>query len=243
MSGHARAKISITRMSKMHRFLVGEHIKLKQDFWLHDPAMLWQWNKVLRFREGQEVILFDGLMTDRLYKIEKITKSEAHLVMTTELQRKMPIRHAYLFWSLLKKDNNEFILQKATELGIANFVPLITSRTIKKDFNIERARKIVVEASEQCGRSDIPHVREPVHLEKALEEYSGKLKMYICHQGESSRDITDEKVGMLIGPEGGWSDQEQQLFKDLNYEYLALSEFTLRAETAAIIASSKALSN
>src|SRR3989344_3461009 len=113
-------------MSKLHRFFAGEDIKLKKEFWLHDQALLWQWNKVLRFREGQEVILFDGLQTDRLYKILKLEKSEAHLAMVTELERTLPKRHVYLFWSLLKKDNNEHIIQKATELGVSNFVPLIT---------------------------------------------------------------------------------------------------------------------
>ena len=222
---------------RVHRFFVGDEIELKKDFWLHDQAMLWQWNKVLRFGEGQEVILFDGRTTDRVYKIAKIDKTEAHLVMITELEQNLPEKHIYLFWSLLKKDNNELILQKATELGVTNFVPLITDRTIKKEFNLERAEKIVREASEQCGRSDIPHIREPIHIKKALPEYL-EVKIYICHQGEKKTEILDKKIGLVIGPEGGWSDDELEFFKAQNYEHIALSEFTLRAETAAIIASS-----
>ena len=228
-------------MSKLHRFFAGEDIKLKKEFWLHDQALLWQWNKVLRFREGQEVILFDGLQTDRLYKILKLEKSEAHLAMVTELERTLPKRHVYLFWSLLKKDNNEHIIQKATELGVSNFVPLITERTIKKDFNIERAQRIALEAAEQCGRSNIPHVREPVHLKKALEEYKDKLDMYVCQMGSENLGQLPDKVGLIIGPEGGWSENELEYFGRLGLGHISLGDFVLRGETAAIIAVSKVL--
>lgn len=226
---------------RIHRFYTGPDLKLKKDFWLHDEAMLWQWNKVLRFREGEQVILFDGLQTDRLYTIAKLDKTEVHLQMVTELERSLPSRHVYLFWSLLKKDNNEYILQKATELGVSNFVPLITDRTIKKEFNIERAHRIVQEASEQCGRSDIPHVREAVHIEKALQEYKDTLPIFVCQQGHA-RDIDlPDRLGVLVGPEGGWSEKEAEYFKQNDFPHLALSQFTLRAETAAIIAAAKAL--
>ena len=226
---------------RTHRFYTGSDLKLKKDFWLHDEALLWQWNKVLRFREGQEVLLFDGLQTDRLYKIIKLDKTEAHLQMITEIERSIPGRHIYLFWSLLKKDNNEVILQKATELGATNFVPIITERTIKKEFNIERANRIVKEASEQCGRSDIPHVREPVHILKALEEYQDKLPLYICQQGRAEASDLPDRLGVIIGPEGGWSNEELEFFANKKYEHISLSEFTLRAETAALIAVSKLL--
>lgn len=228
-------------MSRTHRFYVGEELKLTKDFWLHDESLLWQWNKVLRFRENEEVILFDGVQTDRRYKIVKLDKTEAHLVLVTELERNIPSRHVYLLWSLLKKDNNEYILQKATELGITNFVPLISDRTIKREFNFERAQKIVLEAAEQCGRSDIPHVREPLHLAKALEEYSDKVTLYVCHQGSKKAELAEGRLGVIIGPEGGWSDDELALFQAGSYRHIDLSQFTLRAETAAIVAASKLL--
>lgn len=228
---------------RVHRFYTGNELKLKKDFWLHDPAMLWQWNKVLRFREGQEVILFDGLETDRLYKIVKLDKTEAHLQMVTELAQTLPKRNVYLLWSLLKRDNNEHILQKCTELGVSNFVPLITDRTIKKEFNMERAHKIVQEAAEQCGRSHIPHVREPVHLLKALDEYRDHLMLFVAHLGHDTPGIykPGQKYGVLIGPEGGWSDAEQEIFAREDYAGLNLGDFTLRAETAAVVASAKLL--
>ncbi len=223
---------------RIHRFFVGTDLKLKKDFWLHDEAMLWQWNRVLRFHGGQEVILFDGVKTERLYKIENLKKTEAHLVMITEIEPSMPKKHIYLFWSLLKKDNNELILQKATELGVSTFVPLITDRTIKKDFNHERAKKVVIEASEQCGRFNIPSVREPMRLQTAIDDYKTKIQIYVCHKSDEKNQITSDKVGLIIGPEGGWSDAELAIFARENFTSISFSDFTLRAETAAIIAAS-----
>lgn len=228
---------------RVHRFYTGHTLKLKQDFWVHDEALLWQWNKVLRFRVDQQVILFDGEQTERLYKITEISRTEAHLHMVTELQRQLPTKHVYVFWSLLKKDNNDLILQKCTELGASNFIPLLTDRSIRDNFNIDRARKIIREASEQCGRSNVPAVREPVHLSKALPEYQKKLKLLICEQGSHDDSLAkgEDHIGVLIGPEGGWSDAEKEWFTELQLPTIGLGMFTLRAETAAIAAAAQLL--
>lgn len=227
---------------RLHRFFVGEDTKLISNFWLHDEKLLWQWNRVLRFRSGQEVRLFNT-RTERLYKISELSKKEAHLKLITELQLQLPPRHVYLFWSLLKKENNEYILQKCSEIGVSNFVPLITERTIKKDFNYERAQKIVIEASEQCGRGNIPVIRQPLHLNKAIEEYKDKVQLLVCEQGKGLVEGFSEErpVGILIGPEGGWSESEQKMFSEFNLSTINLADFTLRAETAAIVAASKLL--
>jgi 16S rRNA (uracil1498-N3)-methyltransferase len=225
---------------RVHRFYTGPDLKLKQDFWLHDEAMLWQWNKVLRFKPGQEVALFDGVKTDRLYKVAELSKKEAHLQMITELKRVMPPRHVYLFWSLLKKDHNDFVIQKCTELGVSNFVPIISDRSVKTGLNMARAKKILIEASEQCGRSTVPFIREPVHLQKVIEEYKGKIELYICHKdSENEPDLSKKPVGVFVGPEGGWSEQEFELFEAGGFRHINLSLHTLRAETAAVVAVTK----
>ncbi len=227
----------------MHRFFVADDIKLKADFWVHEPALIWQWGRVLRFKSGQKIGLFDSEGTDRIYEITEISKTEAHLILVTERDPVIPKPHIYLFWSLLKRDNNEHVLQKCTEIGVSNFVPVLPERTIKTGFNLDRAKKIVIEASEQSGRSNIPDVREPMHLEKVIDQYKDHLQFVVCEQGEERnfKFEEDKKYGLLIGPEGGWSDKEKQLFKNLDLLHLGLSNQTLRAETAAIVASSKML--
>lgn len=228
---------------RVHRFYVGGSLELKHDFWVHDAALLWQWNKVLRFKVGQQVILFDGQDKDRLYRLAEISKTEAHLQLVTDMERVLPKRHVYLLWSLLKKDNNDHILQKCTELGVTNFVPILSERSIRTSFNMDRANKIVIEASEQCGRSNVPVVREPIHLEKALEQYKGHAEFIICEQTEEPEIKLDnsKKYALLIGPEGGWSDAERELFKANGFHHMSISDHVLRAETAAVVAVSKLL--
>lgn len=223
---------------KIHRFYTPE-IRLEHGFWLKDERLLHQWTKVLRFRIGQQVVLFNGLDTDRLYSITEINSNEAHLELVTDYSRKVPKKDIYLFWSVLKKDKNDWVLQKCTELGVSHFIPLLSDRSEKTGFNIERAQKIVIEASEQCGRSDIPTLREPMHVGTALEQYAKKVTIYICEQDSDDSGVTTDKVGVLIGPEGGWSDDEKVLFQQLGLKHLSLHDFTLRAETASVAAITK----
>lgn len=221
---------------KLHRFYVPD-TELKHNMWLRDAKLLHQWNNVLRFRAGQEVVLFDGLRHDRLYKIDELKKDAAHLLHVTDFERQEPKRNVYLLWSLLKKDKNDWVLQKATELGASHFLPLLADRSEKVGFNAERAERIVIEAAEQCGRSDIPTVREPMRVATAIEQLHDKAALHICEQGsEGDGPDMQDSVGVLIGPEGGWSDAEKQLFIERQLRHLSLGGFTLRAETAAIVA-------
>lgn len=226
---------------KLHRFYVGDSIELTRKTWVHDEKLLHQWRRVLRFEVGREVVLFDGNGTDRLYRITKL-EDEAGLELVTELAPKVPKQEVYLLWSLLKKDKNDWVLQKCTELGVSHFVPLLADRSEKTGFNVDRAEKIVIEATEQCGRSDMPRVREPIGVAAAIDQLKGKASLYICEQETAdTKPQAGSPVGLLIGPEGGWSDTEKQLFKDYDVSHMALHDFTLRAETACVAAVSVTL--
>ena len=223
---------------RLHRFYIQPHtIELKHNFWLQNPALIHQWRKVLRYQAGQHVLLFDGQETERLYEIVVLKQDEAHLKHITDYKRQVPAKDVYLLWSLLKKDKNDWVLQKATELGVSHFVPLLTERTEKMGFDVERAQKIVIEAAEQCGRSDIPTVREPMLVRTALDHIGTKVPLMICEQGGSRpAQIDEQSFGVVIGPEGGWSTQEKLLFEEAGLPELGLGQFTLRAETAAVTA-------
>lgn len=227
---------------KIHRFFVSD-VQLDSQLWIHKPELLNQWLKVLRFKPGQQLVLFDGQRHDRLYKIVEINSDEVKLELITEFERKLPARDIYLFWSLLKKDKNDWVLQKCTELGVSHFVPLLASRSEKTGFNIERATKIITEAAEQCGRSDIPTVREPLKPEVVINQYSDKVQLLICEQrsGDEKSNVAagsedEDPIGVLVGPEGGWTDEEKQLFISNKLGHLDLHDFTLRAETACVAA-------
>jgi len=247
---------------RLHRFYINlKLIELKKDFWVKDDALLNQWLKVLRYRAGDEVVLFDGVDVERLYKISEVGNDAVHLKLVTEFERKLPKKHIYLFWSLLKKDKNEWVIQKCTEIGVSNFVPIVADRSEKTGFNLERAQKIAIEASEQCGRSDIPHIREPLTIEEAISEYRDKVELLVC-EGNDEWGMTHERteyseraepssftvppsslvktpLGAFIGPEGGWTESEIAKFKDAKLGSLHLGNLTLRAETATVVASTK----
>jgi 16S rRNA (uracil1498-N3)-methyltransferase len=143
----------------------------------------------------------------------------------------------YLFWSLLKKDKNEWVLQKCTELGVSHFVPIISDRTEKTGFDEGRALKIVQEAAEQCGRSDIPRIREPLGIDAIIQEYKDKIVLYFAeqHHEQNAEDLVDQPCGIFVGPEGGWTEEEKQLLESHCHK-LNIAEFTLRAETACVTA-------
>lgn len=231
---------------RLHRFYINpEEIELTHEFWFKDEALRRQWLKVLRYKENDQVVLFDGVSTERLYKLVRVESDAVKLELVTEFKRKVPSKHIYLFFSLLKKDKNDWVMQKCTELGVRNFVPIIAERSEKTGFNIDRARKITIEASEQCGRSDIPEVREPVRLETALAEYKDKI-ILLCADSSFSADHNSmnsdgRPVGVFIGPEGGWTESELVNFKDNNVGGLNLGELVLRAETASVVGSGKLL--
>lgn len=234
----------------LHRFYVGGvhdkwgPLNLERQIWMHEERLLNQWLRVLRFRVGDQLIMFNDDV-ERIYKINKIEYPHSvHLELVTECNRILPSKHVYLFWSLLKKDKNDWVIQKATELGVRNFVPIIADRSEKTGFDIERAHKIIVEAAEQCGRADIPTIREPITIATAIAEYASEIPLMICERGEDRIDITNlDAVAVLVGPEGGWSENERQLFKEAGLAHISLGEFVLRAETASIAAVTKVMIN
>jgi 16S rRNA (uracil1498-N3)-methyltransferase len=234
---------------KLHRFYIKElhnkfgEVSFGEIVWVHDEKVLWQWVKVLRYRVGDELVVFND-NEERLYKIEVIEDDSVKLQLITQLERKVPNKKIYLLWSVLKKDKNDWVIQKACELGVHKFIPIIAERSEKTDLNIDRAKKIIIEASEQCGRSDIPEIREPISLTEAISEYSNRAQLLICEQDSGRKvDVQNlDSVGILVGPEGGWSEPEKKLFLEQDFPHIAISNFTLRAETAAVVGVAKLMS-
>ncbi len=230
--------------TRLHRFYAGHlhdkygPLELRQHVWVSDPELFNQWSRVLRYKLGDELVLFSGTGEDRLYKIHKIEDTSIGLELITELEPVYPKRELYLFFSMLKKDKNEWVLQKCTELGVSHFVPVISDRTEKTGFDEDRAKKIVQEAAEQCGRSDIPRIREPLGIQAVLDEFSGKMTLYFAeqHEGNLSVQNSTEPCGVFIGPEGGWTNDEKILL-ETHCQKLNIAQFTLRAETACVTAS------
>ncbi len=225
---------------KIHRFYV-PNLGDERNLWFNNPSLVHQWLRVLRFRIGQQLTLFDGRERDYLFSIVDIASDNVRLQLVKKNKLLVPKKDIYLLWSLLKKDKNEWVLQKCTEIGINHFVPIITNRTEKTGLDSDRAHRIIIEAAEQCGRSNVPTIHHPIGLLEAINQYAGHIKLYACEQGSNPTIPSSGSYGIIIGPEGGWTEIEKLIFNSNKIEYMSVNDLTLRAETASIVASSKLL--
>ncbi len=223
---------------RLHRFYIEDKLQGKNEVKIFDEALIHQLKDVFRLSKGDRVIFFDGEGTDVTFRIEMISKKESLFIRESESRSIMLNKNITLYMSLIKKDNFELVLQKCTELGISKFVPIIAERSEKKNIDMDRARRIIKEASEQCGRGDLPNLDEIKDLEEVLNE-EGLVTFDASGIPFSSILPTFSPDAFLIGPEGGWSESELTLFKEKNIPLYSLGLLTLRAETAAISASSK----
>jgi 16S rRNA (uracil1498-N3)-methyltransferase len=225
---------------RLHRFYRVQ--PLGEDVVINDVSLIKQWSKVFRYKEGDFVILFNGEGSDVTYRIETISLHECFLRQTNIHDTYIPSKKINIHLSLIKKDNFELVVQKATELGVTTITPVLSERSEKKNLNLERLRIIAVEAAEQCGRGDVPTILPIVSLSSALDSIPVDEYTYILQIDSTSfstqilHDAKEAKsVNLFIGPEGGWSDQELNIFKKKNVTTVSLGKTMLRAETAAII--------
>ncbi|MCF7865554.1 MAG: RNA methyltransferase [Candidatus Pacebacteria bacterium] len=227
-------------------------------------ALIHQWKDVFRYMPGSRVVLFDDSKTECLCMIEIFGNFKTELVilekadlskqgstgevreegldgrMSSTANRAAKNEELWLFLSILKNDNFDLVVQKATELGVDHVVPLLCDRTIKKNINLKRAEKIAIEASEQSGRTSVPVVHEPIALKKAVEDFlANDGDLVVCHQRgdewlKGKELLKKYPLGFIVGPEGGWSEKEEVYFDKMSLRKIKFSENVLRAETAAI---------
>jgi len=225
---------------RLHRFYVDKPIDSAGENSLSDAGVAHQLRDVFRLRNGDKAVFFDGSGTDSVSEIVSISKEALTFrVLETKATPRISSRKVVLAVSLIKKDNFEWVIQKGTELGVSEFIPLVSDRSEKKGFNIERARKIMIEACEQSGRGDIPVIREQTSLKDFLDVSSAEKNNVIAFHTEgpefSVKDISNmNDVVACIGPEGGWTDAEIDMFKEKGDPIFRLKSPILRAETAAV---------
>jgi 16S rRNA (uracil1498-N3)-methyltransferase len=222
-----------------------------------------QWRRVFRFGPGDRVILFDGSANDYVCEIKEYQGGNAHdggevILKIIEVNRNnvKPIRDVSLYAAIVKKDTFEWIAEKATELGVSNIVPVVAERSEKKNLNMERLEKIVIEASEQSGRSTVPSVHSVIDLNEALTDivkrkqpaivfdpsgvlFSEKDFGEVGDVGGAGKNRDARTTAVFIGPEGGWSADELKTFEKSGIKILSLGPQILRAETAVVAALSR----
>lgn len=224
---------------RLHRFFVAEDIA-KPIIAIRDAALCHQLMKVLRMKKGDHIILCDGRNHEVVAEIEDLKPAIVRCALLEEREVTAEPKHLVtLYCSVLKRENFEWVVEKATEVGVLAIVPIIAERTVKMGLKMERLFVIAKEAAEQSGRGVIPEVHEPIALEKALESLHPKQKNYFFHISPNAQRPTLNATpsGVWIGPEGGWTEKEVQSVQDKNFVITSLGSLTLRAETAAVVAS------
>lgn len=216
---------------RLHNFFIQENIEGAQTVTIGDHELLHQWNKVFRLKKGDRVVLLDNSGFEYECEFTLLTKKEAVLSVLEKRENPVrPKREVHLYLAMLKKDNFELVLQKGTELGVTHFHPIITARTEKQNLNVERAQKIVREASEQSGRGKMPVIMETTNVRDVDVDC---IALHMDGEEFDAKQFAGN-VSVLIGPEGGWSEEELVHFREKNIPIYSLGNTTLRAETAAI---------
>jgi len=224
---------------RLHRFYINQQIG--KEVRIEDKELLHQWQKVFRLKASDRVILFNGGDSEYEGFFKILAKNEAVIQIDKEREVKNPVNiELHIFQSIIKKDNFEFIVEKCTEIGVSAFHPIISERSEKKSLNIERLNKIAKESAEQSGKTKLPEIFAPESFGKAIKDFDGEL-FVLDFDGEIlSKTISskeNKKIGILIGPEGGWSENERIVFDEMGIKSFSLGEQILRAETAAIVSS------
>ncbi len=232
-----------------------EQIKGNRAFITGDEAR--HIRRVLRMRSGDEIFFFDG--TGRIYqgRIIEVDPFDVVIEILESWEKEDESIEIYLAQGIPKGEKMDFIVQKSTELGVRMIFPLITERTIpemdevSRMKKIERWRRISIEASKQCGRSDLPIIKDIRMLDSFLSKnITGSLTgaknelRIILWEGEKKITLRDflrsqtrpERVVLLIGPEGGLSLREVERACSEGFRTVSLGHNILRTETAAIIA-------
>jgi 16S rRNA (uracil1498-N3)-methyltransferase len=195
---------------------------------------------VMRLAAGAELLIFDGSSGEWLARIAEAGKKRMTLMVERRTREPETIPDVWLAFAPVKRAQTDWLVEKATEIGAARLIPVITQRTIAERVKLERLQAIAIEAAEQCGRTRLPDIAEPLTLKQLLAERDAGRRLYFADESGGEATASAFKSGaalMLIGPEGGFTDDERNLVRAApNSVPISLGPRILRAETAALAA-------
>lgn len=197
---------------------------------------------VMRGRAGDRVLLFDGIDGEWLAAITKAERRRCTLEVIEQTRPQELEPGPTLLFAPIKKSKLDMLVEKATELGVARLIPVLTRRSTVDRVNAARLRAITIEAAEQCGRLTLPEIFELQGLERALQNWPGNAPLYVGDEtggGEPILGALDpaKSTAFLIGPEGGFEQAELATLENHPaVKKIDLGSNILRAETAALAA-------
>lgn len=227
---------------RLHRFIVDAALA-QGPLTVRDAGLRNQLANVLRLEVGDAIVVCDGKGTEARATILSFGEGTVDLdVARPAANDAESAVRVTLYCAVLKRENFELVVQKATEAGAARIVPVVTRRTVKTGLRADRLSKIAKEAAEQCGRGTLPPVSEPLTFKEALQDAAALQANVVFELGAAALDMPTlasggrGNVGVWIGPEGGWDEIETERCRERGFAVASLGPRTLRAETAAIVA-------
>ena len=208
----AHTKISLNE--KMHHYLV----------------------HVMRCQSEDKILCFNGKDGEWMGLFQLKNKKQSTILITNQTRPQQKPDFCALCPALIKKDNMDFVLQKATELGVTDIYPILSEHTVHPHFNEAHARLIVQEAAEQCERLTIPVIHPPLKVSQILEQLPKSCQCFYLAERTPKKNTLPAKgnLAFFVGPEGGWSQKEIAFFEKNTLHPLHFSVGILRAETASL---------
>jgi len=226
-------KIRLYFSDKIQSDLVA-HLKKEQSHYLKD---------VMRLNEGDTFSVFNS-QGEWNAIIKSYGKQDVKIKILEKIRDKNNEQNIWLAFTPIKQNPLKFIIQKGTELGVQKFIPILSERTIVKDINIERVKKIIIESAEQSNRISVPIITKLEKLQNFISSFPKKGCLIFCDINCDKSDLKNilskkdlDPICILIGPEGDFSEIERKLIINSNQSFsVSLAKNILRAETAAIAA-------
>jgi 16S rRNA (uracil1498-N3)-methyltransferase len=195
---------------------------------------------VMRLKEGDRLLLFDGASGEWLADVAEVGKRRMVLAVTEPTRPQESVPELWLAFAPIKKARVDWLVEKAVELGVARLLPVVTQRTIVDKLNLDRMSAHIIEAAEQCGRTALATIDEPIKLAELLRTRDPARTLYFADEtgGEPARSaFAPGPALILIGPEGGFTPDEGATIRAAaNSMPVSLGPRILRAETAALAA-------
>ena len=198
-------------------------------------------NKVMRLKENDKFNVFNE-SGEWVAKINKILKGLIEFKIMKQLRSKDSKKDIWLAFSPIKSNYFNFMIQKATELGVTKFIPIIFERSIVRKINKERLNKIIIEATEQSNRISLPELENIFTLKNFLKNFENKINLVFTDLNSQQKNISFDRVNknpicVIVGPEGDFSESERlEILKFKDIRSLKLNDNILRSETAVISA-------
>ena len=198
--------------------------------------------QVMRMKAGDPVKLFDDRTGEWLGVAGSVGKRDVTLDVTQMLRPREPVPDLWLAFAPIKKGPVDWLVEKACELGVDRLVPVFTRRTVIDRLNLDRLRANMIEAAEQCGRTALPSIVEPVKLEALLRDWPAERALFFADETGGAPALAAMRArpgpaAVLIGPEGGFDSEEREAIQAHPCAIgIALGPRILRAETAAAAA-------